>query len=56
MPADPHKPLREDVRLLGELLGSVLRTHEGQALYDQVERVRALAKGAKPIITLQEEG
>jgi len=47
MPADPHKPLREDVRLLGELLGSVLRTHEGQALYDQVERVRALAKGAR---------
>jgi len=47
MPADPHKTLREDVRLLGELLGSVLRTHEGQALYDQVERVRALAKGAR---------
>jgi len=47
MDADPHKPLREDVRLLGELLGSVLRSHEGQALYDQVERVRALAKGAR---------
>ena len=47
MSADPHKPLREDVRLLGELLGSVLRSHEGQALYDQVERVRALAKGAR---------
>lgn len=47
MDADPHKPLREDVRLLGELLGSVLRTHEGEALFDQVERVRALAKGAR---------
>src|SRR4051812_2237848 len=47
MTADPHKALREDVRLLGELLGGVLREHEGQALYDQVERVRALAKGAR---------
>src|SRR3954468_12533697 len=47
MDADPHKPLREDVRLLGEILGSVLREHEGAALYEQVERVRALAKGAR---------
>src|SRR5689334_6011905 len=47
MPADAHKPLREDVRLLGELLGSVLREHEGDALYEQVERVRALSKGAR---------
>ena len=47
MDADPHKPLREDVRLLGEILGAVLREHEGVALYEQVERVRALAKGAR---------
>src|SRR5262245_26572098 len=44
---DPHKPLREDVRLLGEVLGVVLREHEGLPLYEQVERVRALAKGAR---------
>src|SRR3954469_11952060 len=47
MDPDPHKPLREDVRLLGDLLGSVLREHEGAALYEQVERVRALAKEAR---------
>ncbi len=47
MNTDPHKPLRDDVRLLGELLGQVLRTHEGDALFQQVERVRALAKRAR---------
>ncbi len=46
MNADPHKPLRDDVRRLGEVLGTVLREHEGDALYQHVERVRALAKAA----------
>ena len=41
------KTLRDDVRLLGELLGETLRRHEGQAIYDLVERVRALAKKAR---------
>ncbi len=44
MTPDPHKPLRDDVRLLGELLGEVLRQHEGEAHFERVERVRALAK------------
>src|SRR5438445_4366184 len=44
MGGDPHKPLRDDVRLLGELLGDMLREREGQALFDHVERVRELAK------------
>ena len=43
---DPHKPLRDDVRLLGELLGDTLRACEGQELLDRVEKVRALAKRA----------
>jgi phosphoenolpyruvate carboxylase len=47
MSADPHKPLRDDVRLLGELLGDVLRAHEGEELFQQVERVRALSKRAR---------
>jgi phosphoenolpyruvate carboxylase len=44
---DPHKPLRQDVRLLGDLLGETLRTHAGEELFDRVERVRALAKNAR---------
>lgn len=47
MTEDPHKPLRDDVRLLGELLGQTLRTLEGNDLFDTVERVRALAKRAR---------
>jgi phosphoenolpyruvate carboxylase len=49
----PHKPLRDDVRLLGELLGDALRAHAGpdtagiDDLFDRVERVRALAKDAR---------
>jgi phosphoenolpyruvate carboxylase len=47
MTTDPHKPLRRDVRLLGELLGETLQTHEGARLFELVERVRALAKSAR---------
>jgi len=44
---DPHAPLREDVRLLGSLLGDVLREVGGDALFDDVERVRRSAKRAR---------
>ena len=47
MNADPHKPLRDDVRLLGELLGETLRAHGGEGLFDTVERVRSLSKAAR---------
>jgi phosphoenolpyruvate carboxylase len=45
--ADPHQPLRDDVRLLGELLGRTLRLHEGEAVFERVERVREAAKRAR---------
>ena len=41
MPTDPHKPLRDDVRLLGELLGDTLKAHAGEHVFRTVERVRA---------------
>jgi phosphoenolpyruvate carboxylase len=44
---DPHQPLRDDVRLLGEVLGDTLKAHGGEALFQTVERVRALAKSAR---------
>lgn len=43
---DPHKPLRQDVHLLGALLGDALRARGGQSFFDTVERVRTLAKAA----------
>ncbi|WP_410209845.1 phosphoenolpyruvate carboxylase [Aquirhabdus sp.] len=42
--SDPHAPLRDDVRLLGHLLGDTLRQQVGEALYDKVEAIRKLAK------------
>ncbi len=47
MSTDPHQPLRDDVRLLGSLLGDTLRALEGEALFETVEGVRALSKAAR---------
>src|SRR6185436_18306003 len=44
---DPHRPLRDDVRLLGQLLGETLRTHGGTDLFETVERVRMLSKASR---------
>ncbi|MCA1856543.1 phosphoenolpyruvate carboxylase [Massilia oculi] len=40
---DKDAPLKEDIRLLGRLLGDVLREHEGEAVFDVVETVRQTA-------------
>jgi phosphoenolpyruvate carboxylase len=56
MTDDPHKPLRDDVRMLGELLGLTLRSQEGVELFDRVERVRALAKRAREVRTRRVRG
>lgn len=38
------KPLREDVRMLGSLLGATIRRLEGEEVYEIVERLRKLSK------------
>ena len=45
--ADPHRALRDDVRLLGRLLGDTLQEQEGRELFETVERVRELSKRAR---------
>jgi len=37
------EPLRDDIRLLGRLLGDTVREQEGEAVFDIVERVRQTA-------------
>ena len=40
---DKDAPLKEDIRMLGRLLGDVLRSQEGDAVYEVVETVRQTA-------------
>jgi len=47
LPRDPHERLRDDVRMLGGLLGETLRLREAAGLYETVERVRALSKSGR---------
>jgi phosphoenolpyruvate carboxylase len=47
MDPDPHKALRDDVRLLGELLGETLQLRGYAGLFETVERVRTLAREAR---------
>src|SRR5689334_11053019 len=58
MDPDPHKPLRQDVRLLGELLGDTLKARGGSHLFETVEQVRTLAKathtGERPLTDLSD--
>ena len=41
--ADKERPLVEDIRLLGRLLGEVIREQEGLAAFELIERVRQLS-------------
>ncbi|AEG93972.1 phosphoenolpyruvate carboxylase [Ramlibacter tataouinensis] len=40
---DNEKPLAEDIRLLGRILGDVIREQEGVAAFELVERIRKLS-------------
>jgi phosphoenolpyruvate carboxylase len=41
--AAKNRPLVEDIRLLGRILGDVIREQEGSAAFDLIERVRQLS-------------
>ncbi len=41
--ADKDQPLIDDIRLLGRILGDVIREQEGQAAFDLIEQVRQLS-------------
>ena len=40
----PTKSLRDDVRLLGTILGKVIKIQEGENFYKLVEKIRLLSK------------
>ena len=40
---DNERPLVEDIRLLGRILGDVIREQEGQAAYELIEQTRVLS-------------
>ncbi len=42
--ADPHTPLRENVKLLGAILGDVIQRREGDRCFAMVETLRRIAK------------
>jgi phosphoenolpyruvate carboxylase len=44
---DVDAPLRDDVRLLGTLLGETLKSQVGEEFFDTVEEVRNFSKGAR---------
>ena len=46
-PRDPHAPLRENVKLLGKILGDVIRRREGDSSYEIVEALRGIAKQSR---------
>ncbi|HZN86998.1 MAG TPA: phosphoenolpyruvate carboxylase [Burkholderiales bacterium] len=41
--AEKNRPLVEDIRLLGRLLGDVIREQEGKAAFELIERIRQLS-------------
>ncbi|MBT9521458.1 MAG: phosphoenolpyruvate carboxylase [Dechloromonas sp.] len=43
MDTSKDEPLRDDIRLLGRILGDTVREQEGESVYDIVERVRQTA-------------
>jgi phosphoenolpyruvate carboxylase len=40
---DKDLPLRDDIRLLGRILGDTIREQSGQAVFDTVEQIRQIS-------------
>lgn len=47
IPVDTNQALRNDVRLLGTILGDVIREHVGEHAFETIETIRALSKRAR---------
>ena len=45
--SDPHKPLRQNIRMLGNVLGGVISSLEGQEILDKVAEIRELSQEAR---------
>ncbi len=43
--SDKDQPLREDIRLLGRILGDTVREQEGQSTFDLIEQIRQCSVG-----------
>ena len=50
----PTKSLREDVRILGNILGNVIKKQEGQTFFNLVEKIRKLSKANRANIKQQD--
>jgi len=44
---EEQAPLRDDIRLLGDLLGKTLKEQVGESFYERVEEIRALSKASR---------
>ena len=48
---DNERPLVEDIRLLGRILGDVIREQEGVEAYELIEQIRTLPASRRQIVT-----
>lgn len=46
-PADPHKPLRQNIRMLGDILGAVIESLESKPVLRKVAEIRELSQKAR---------
>ncbi len=45
--AEKQKPLFEDIRLLGQILGDTVREQEGEEIFERIEKIRRLSVAGK---------